>query len=299
MTEPTTTPACHHSDNEYHNHVGLLTDAILRIGQAAGVLRTDVAGIGGPEALMFADETAEHVRALLAAATDRDYWKRIAEAHGPCSCDTNPETTGGPEEDCPQHGHRSPRHRLRRHHRARPPRRPTMTPTSLTVDVVGDPVQQGSKTAGLAGNGRPYLRDSNAKKLKPWRAEMAGCITAAMAEQRWTTLDAPAEVLITFHLPRPAAHFGSGRNSGVLKDSAPAWKSTMPDIDKLTRAVLDAITTSQALRDDARVARLVVEKRYAVNATGARIVITPLITSPVVTSTPTAGEASSVQEALL
>ena len=35
---------------------------------------------------------------------ERDYWKNGMDRHGPCSCDTNPETTSGPEEDCPHHG---------------------------------------------------------------------------------------------------------------------------------------------------------------------------------------------------
>lgn len=170
---------------------------------------------------------------------------------------------------------------------------------SLTIDVIGDPVQQGSKTAGVAKNGRPYLRDSNGKKLKPWRGEVAGSIAEAMSATGWTTLDGPAEVSIVFYIERTANHYGTGRNAGILKPSAPVWKSTMPDIDKLTRAVLDAITTSKALRDDARVARLVVEKRYADAATGARITITPLDPSPAAGASPvaTAGEAPTRQEA--
>jgi Holliday junction resolvase RusA-like endonuclease len=170
---------------------------------------------------------------------------------------------------------------------------------ALTVHVVGAPVQQGSKTAGVTKDGKPYLRDSNDKQLRPWRKDVVDRVLDAMTATGWATLDAPVEVAITFHLPRPAAHYGTGRNAGVLKDTAPRWKPTMPDIDKLTRAVLDALTTSQAIRDDARVARLVVEKRYADAATGARIVITPLISSPADAGSPAraAGEGST-QEAL-
>lgn len=34
------------------------------------------------------------------------YYKQIAESHGECVCDTNPETTDGPDEFCPMHGRR-------------------------------------------------------------------------------------------------------------------------------------------------------------------------------------------------
>lgn len=146
--------------------------------------------------------------------------------------------------------------------------------TSLTINVVGTPVPQGSKVANRFGHG---VRDANATKLKPWRAEVAACVTEVVADTGWATLDDPCEVVITFFHPRTKSHYGTGRNAGRLKPSAPAWKSTAPDIDKLTRAILDALTTSQAIRDDARVARLVVEDRWADAATGARITISSLV----------------------
>lgn len=52
-------------DEETAEHrIGLLTTAILSIGKAAGVLAEDVQGISGPEALMFAEDTAAHVARL-------------------------------------------------------------------------------------------------------------------------------------------------------------------------------------------------------------------------------------------
>ena len=48
-----------------------------------------------------ADDAAGLVAGLMA---EIQRLKRIGESHGDCRCDTNPETTGGPSEDCPQHG---------------------------------------------------------------------------------------------------------------------------------------------------------------------------------------------------
>lgn len=171
--------------------------------------------------------------------------------------------------------------------------------TALTINVIGTPVQQGSKVANRFGHG---VRDANVKKLKPWRAEVSGTVLEAMQAQGWSTLDAPCEVAITFFHPRAAGHFGTGRNAGVLKPSAPYWKATAPDIDKLTRAILDALTDAAAIRDDSRVARLVVEDRWADAAAGARITITPLthpIPAPATsTSTPDVAGAATPTEAL-
>lgn len=145
--------------------------------------------------------------------------------------------------------------------------------TALTIHVIGIPVPQGSK---VANRHAPGVRDSNATKLKPWRADVAGTVQDAARAAGWNTLDAPAQVDITFYMPRLKGHFGTGRNAGVLKPSAPSYVTAKPDIDKLARAILDALTDAAVLRDDSRVARLVTEKRYADQATGARITITPL-----------------------
>lgn len=169
---------------------------------------------------------------------------------------------------------------------------------TLFVTVIGTPVAQGSK---VANRHAPGVRDSNAKTLKPWRAEVAGCVAEEMSATGWTTLDAPAQVLLTFLHERPASHYGTGRNAGVLKPSAPCWKATAPDVDKLARAILDALTTSRALRDDARVARLVVEDLWADagTPTGVRIAITPLTAVAAAVPSPVHETAATVQEALL
>lgn len=166
--------------------------------------------------------------------------------------------------------------------------------TALTVNVIGTPVQQGSKVANRFGHG---VRDANASKLRPWRAEVAGTIAAAMADNDWTTLDGPIDVTLAFFHHRPAGHYGTGRNAGVLKPSAPTWKSTAPDIDKLTRAILDALTDSRAIRDDARVARLVVEDRWADAASGVRITVTALTDTPA--AAPAAAPVTTAEGALL
>jgi Holliday junction resolvase RusA-like endonuclease len=58
----------------------------------------------------------------------------------------------------------------------------------------------------------------------------------------------------------------------MVKDSAPLHPATRPDVDKLIRAVLDALTMSGAIKDDGRVVTLAAVKTYgAAGSTGARI----------------------------
>ena len=65
-----------------------------------------------------------------------------------------------------------------------------------------------------------------------------------------------------FWLPRPKGHFGTGKNAGKLKKSAPLYCSTKPDLDKLLRAVCDALWQSGVLSSDALITKITSEKRY-------------------------------------
>jgi Holliday junction resolvase RusA-like endonuclease len=116
------------------------------------------------------------------------------------------------------------------------------------LDVEGVPVPQGSKKIGRnRGTGRPVLLDDN-RNLAAWRD-----LVALRARREWAgrpPIAGPVMVWADFFLPRPAGHFGTGRNAGVLKASAPAWPAVKPDGDKLTRAVFDSLTTAGVWADD-------------------------------------------------
>lgn len=145
--------------------------------------------------------------------------------------------------------------------------------TALTINVIGNPIPQGSK---VANHHAPGVRDANDKNLRPWRATVANAAAEAATAADWATLNQACRVVITFAHPRPASHFGTGRNAARLKPSAPSWKSTRPDIDKLTRAVLDALTDAQVIRDDGRVASLRVSDTWANGPAGALITVATL-----------------------
>lgn len=132
-------------------------------------------------------------------------------------------------------------------------------PLSITFHVPGVPIPQGSKVANRFGGG---VRDANAAKLKPWRAT----VTAAALEARgdMPTMLGPVALDVEFSFPRPKSHYRTGRNADQLRDDAPWLHTTKPDIDKLMRALCDAITDARIWRDDSQVALLTrVVKRYS------------------------------------
>lgn len=66
---------------------------------------------------------------------------------------------------------------------------------------------------------------------------------------------------LRFFSERPKNHYGTGRNTGRLKSSAPPYKITNPDLTKLTRAVEDALT-GIIWKDDSQVVQQETMKRY-------------------------------------
>ena len=130
----------------------------------------------------------------------------------------------------------------------------------LSVIVEGEARPQGALVSGLRKDGRRYLRNRGGTALTKWRDSIADAVRPLV--DRLTT--DPVAVSATFYVRRPAGHFGTGRNASTLRSSAPAFptKRSSGDLDKLARAVLDALT-GVVYRDDSQVIDLRLRKRYA------------------------------------
>jgi Holliday junction resolvase RusA-like endonuclease len=59
----------------------------------------------------------------------------------------------------------------------------------------------------------------------------------------------PVRLEVIAHLPRPKGHYGTGRNAGNLKDSAPYWPLLKPDFDNIAKIVADALNGLAYLDD--------------------------------------------------
>ncbi len=106
---------------------------------------------------------------------------------------------------------------------------------------------------------RAIVTESAGAPLKSWRANVS-----AKAAEEFTDGPYSGAVMVSlvFHLRRPKGHYGTGRNALKLKPSAKKRHTQTPDIDKLTRAVLDALTDS-AIIDDSQVFDLQVLKKWS------------------------------------
>jgi crossover junction endodeoxyribonuclease RusA len=130
----------------------------------------------------------------------------------------------------------------------------TMTSEPLTITVHGRPAPQGSKRAfvirGAPRKGQAAVIESSHDRVKSWRQAV---VDAACVVKACPALEGPIWVAMVFYLPRPKAHFGTGRNARQLKPSAPGYPSGVPDLGKLARSTEDALTSAAIWRDDAQV----------------------------------------------
>lgn len=136
--------------------------------------------------------------------------------------------------------------------------------------VPGVPAQQGSKRH--VGNGR--MIESNKERLMPWRASVTAASADAMDGAEPTTK--PVHVTVEFRFMRPKAHYTRG---GDVRLTAPRWKDTVPDIDKLLRALLDGMT-GVVFQDDKQVVKVEASKRYS-GAPGAYVRVDALVNGAV------------------
>lgn len=118
---------------------------------------------------------------------------------------------------------------------------------NLTIVVEGRPAPQGSKRH--VGNGR-FVEAS--KYLPAWRKAVTAAAREAVDSDGWATTAGPVRVEVIFYLDRP---------STVTQAKRP-WPIKPPDIDKLVRAVCDALTDAEVWADDGQIVELCAEKHY-------------------------------------
>lgn len=97
------------------------------------------------------------------------------------------------------------------------------------------------------------------KRQKPWMADVK--YQAQIAMQGRPPISRPVILHLRFYFLRPKCHFGSGKNSGIVKASAPKDHTTKPDLTKLIRAVEDALT-GVCWADDCKVIEQYTRKEY-------------------------------------
>jgi Holliday junction resolvase RusA-like endonuclease len=105
----------------------------------------------------------------------------------------------------------------------------------------------------MMAGGRPILIYTNREPLALWRDAVRDACPIMVPEE------GPWRVSMSFRMQRPAGHYGQ---HGVAPRYVHACPSRRPDLDKLVRAVMDALTM-RVWRDDGQVVAISASKRYS------------------------------------
>ena len=123
---------------------------------------------------------------------------------------------------------------------------------SFSFTVLGKPAPQGSKT--YLGHGMKEASD----RLPSWRSDIRAK-AEGLLPSKWHAI-LPMQIDVEFLFPRPQSDF---RSNGQLKPSAlKHCTKRVGDLDKLTRALCDALT-GLCYHDDSQIIRINAIRRYA------------------------------------
>ncbi len=118
--------------------------------------------------------------------------------------------------------------------------------------VLGAPKPQGRPRAFKRGNHAAVYSPST-----EWKESVK------YAAAKLDKIEAEAlEVNLEFFFSRPKSHYRSGKNSHLLKDSAPKYHTKKPDVDNLAKCILDACQDAGLFKDDSAIVGLTIEKFY-------------------------------------
>lgn len=136
----------------------------------------------------------------------------------------------------------------------------------IRFQVLGVPQPKGSTRAFMRPGSKYPIVTSDNPKVKAWQKVVG--LGATMARGAGVPpADGPIELIVEFYLARPK----------YLARRVTPHHLTRPDVDKLTRAVGDALT-GICWKDDGQVIRVVASKQYAEQGDqpGARITVRPV-----------------------
>ena len=135
--------------------------------------------------------------------------------------------------------------------------KPTTSSAAIEFTIPGAAAPQGSKRAIRLRTGRTVLVESSAR-VKPFRAVAALAATEAWRGPPYREC---VGLEVTFRFVRPKSHY---KTDGSLRVGVPLAPGK-PDIDKLLRALLDALT-GVIYVDDLQVACIWATKEYGPRA---------------------------------
>lgn len=120
----------------------------------------------------------------------------------------------------------------------------------LSFTVEGEAKPQGSKRGFVTKTGKVAMVEMAGTALKSWRETIAWTARNEAAKQNWELTGEPVTIQAVFYMKKP-------------QKPKFVFPGVRPDIDKLTRALLDGLTQAKTVwLDDSQVCVLQAKKVY-------------------------------------
>lgn len=123
-----------------------------------------------------------------------------------------------------------------------------------TISIPGNPISK--KRPRFARMGKGVATYNNQK------TEEGLFLFEVMQKVRTRTPSTEAiKIHLLFFMKRPKSHYGTGKNAGKIKNSAPEYHTSKPDIDNMVKFVFDCLN-KYLWKDDSQIIEITSKKMY-------------------------------------
>ena len=129
--------------------------------------------------------------------------------------------------------------------------------SDITIRLSGNPIAQ-PRCKATAFGGHAHLYTPTKNGIHAYKAALR---IIASAQMIGPPVSGPVRVDCTFVFSRPRSHYRTGKRSEELRDDAPFWHTSKPDIDNCQKSVMDALS-GIVFADDKQVCQCDGAKRY-------------------------------------
>lgn len=124
---------------------------------------------------------------------------------------------------------------------------------AINITILGEPKPQPRH--------RHFRRGNFSGTYDPAKEAKSSFLSCMLSEAPAVPLICALEIRLGFYFPRVKSHYGTGRNAGVLKKTAPMFHVKKPDTDNLIKFVLDSMNKIFFF-DDSQIVKIVAIKYY-------------------------------------
>jgi Holliday junction resolvase RusA-like endonuclease len=124
----------------------------------------------------------------------------------------------------------------------------------IQLEVLGEPKAQARH--------RHFTRGTFSGTYDPSKDKKETFASILQSQAPKEPIPEPIMLDLTFYMSRPKNHYGTGKKSEIMKDTAPEYHSGRPDLDNLTKFVQDAMNKI-FWKDDAQICILNAQKKYS------------------------------------